>query len=147
MCPGGIAVLSEVVPSGASRLSELIEPGDIFPEYIEILKETERLLYSPGGNPVTGWDEDNLLKAFDAAGFSGIDMDISTYKQRRIIHLDDIENWFNPSLHSYGYGNSMTRCTDKNTMQKIVKTIGKVLDGKEVSWSSEVCTISGQKKV
>ncbi len=145
LCPEGIIVLSEIIPSHAVRLSALLQKDILTTGENAVLQETEDLVYNSAGNPLTGWNEDDLYKSFSSVGFPKVTMKKKKYTQTRIIGAEDIKRWFNPTSYSYSYGKKLFECTDSKTAEKITQTILQALSGREVIWPSTVCTFVAQK--
>ncbi len=142
--PEGLAVLSEIIPAHAPRLSSFVHREQFSAEDYEILIHAEDRIYGSKDNPVTGWDEHTLTLEIKEAGFTKVSMDTRVYTETRTIRTEDIKRWFNPAKAPYGYGKAMMQLVDKETLQRITHTVLTELGGAEVKWESSVCTLTAQ---
>ena len=137
----GIIVLSEVIPSASTRLTELLSKDKFEDSQWSALLKAEEGIYISGKNPITGWTEKDIEKSFEEAGFSIVEMEKKEYTQTRHITEEDITKWFSPSASGYGYGDYLREGLSPknfaNTREKIIQSLA----GKEVPWKQRVCPL------
>lgn len=68
--PKGSLVLAETVPRHAQRLYRLLEPNNLDQKLYKRLVDAEEAIYTNATDPMVNWDEQELVKSFEAAGLS-----------------------------------------------------------------------------
>ena len=125
----GKAVLSEIIPSRCTRLSQLVAP---------YLKENERKklltlenkLYDD--SPVMGWSQEELIKAAAGEGFL-VQSHSRELAERRYITQKDIDNWFSPdNPGTYGFALS----SEPRLCDKIKKALESLKGDDGVEWKT-----------
>ena len=95
----GTTVLSEIVPSQCTRLSQLVA-SKLTEKERKLFVELENRLYSE--SPLMSWKHDELVKTAAGAGFL-VQSHIKELGEKRYITIKDVENWFNTEkIGTYG---------------------------------------------
>ncbi len=139
--PGGSIVLSEVIPSESTRLTEILTEGIFTPKEWQALLEAENEIYNSGRTPLTGWTAEDLKNHFHEAGFSQVELEKREYMQKRLITEAEINRWFSPSHSVYGYGDYLSEQLGAPSLEALRKKVTDALSGKEVPWKLRVCPL------
>jgi putative ATPase len=147
--PDGKIVLAETLPSESTRLSELVE-GTISSDfetakYIKLLQDAETVIYHSHINPMTNWNDKNLMEWIKSAGFCDISSKKKVYKEQRRITEKDITNWFNPTGSSFGYGSALVGIAEEKEIELLKSLLIKHLSGNNLDWESTVCFVNAKK--
>jgi len=134
----GSAVLSEIIPSQCTRLSQIVAP---------YLKETERKklaalenkLYE--GSPLMGWNGENLVSAAAGSGFL-VHSHARDLAERRYITQRDIDNWLN-SDNPGTYGNILA--SEPKLCEKIKKALESLIGNEGVEWKTHHIILALQR--
>ncbi len=120
----GSAVLSEIVPSQCTRLSQIVAP---------FLKETERKKLTSLENklyaesPLMLWRGEDLVSAAAEAGFL-VHSHVKDLAERRYITKKDIENWLdsnNPGTYGKALSSEAALCGKiKNALESMIGSDG-----------------------
>lgn len=125
----GSAVLSEIIPSQCTRLSQIAAP---------FLKDSERKklitlessLYDK--SPLMRWKGSDLVTAAATAGFL-VQSHSKELSERRYITQKDIDNWFN-SDNSRTYGSVLA--SEPKLCEKIKKALESLVGSDGVEWKT-----------
>ena len=145
--PGGIVVLSEVIPSKSTRLTELLMENLFTTKEWETLLEAENEIYNSARTPLTGCTAEDLKNYFIEAGFSQVEIGNREYLQKRLITKGEISRWFSPSSSVYGYGDYLSEKMGAPSLDIIRKKVSESLSGKEVPWKLRVCPLSATRPI
>jgi putative ATPase len=100
LAPGGSIHLGESVPSKGSRLSHFV--GE---ETAHLFKRAEAILYEDGSNPLTNWDEADLIALIESEGFT-VSHNTVTLTEGRVVSPSDAKRYLDesylPVLRSLG---------------------------------------------
>jgi putative ATPase len=129
---GGVLALAEVIPSAGSRLSHLVEEGEVK----DALLEAEKHLYSKGGPPLTNWGTSNLSALLKENNFS---IELSTIEgiEERFFTKELITSWITNSYQAV-WG-------DKIDPNKIISSLVTSLANKRLPWRQVVAIVTCRK--
>ena len=145
---GGKIILAETLLSESTKLSSillslLMSPDKMEQKLINLLKEAEKNIYLAKDNPLTNWNENNLINWIESAGYKDISSHKKVYQEKKIITKNDIENWFDSGRSSFGYGSSLAQITGNNEIDHIKSLLIKYLTDRNIDWKSTVCFVKG----
>ncbi len=147
--PGGKTILIETLLSESTRLSSLLteltgasnEPDQAL---IDLLIKVEKNIYQTDDNPMTNWNEKDLINWMKEAGYIEINSQKKIYKEQRTITKKDIENWFDPDGSEYSYGAVLVSIIGKKEIKQLKVSLIKYLSDKSFPWESTICFITGK---
>ena len=134
----GSAVLSEIIPSQCTRLSQIVAP---------YLKETERKKLTTLENklfeesPLMLWNGEDLVSAAAGAGFL-VHSHTKDLAERRYITQKDIDNWLDSS-NPGTYGNALA--DEPKLSEKIKKALESLIDNDGVEWKTHHIILTLQR--
>ena len=88
----GILATAETIPSAGSRLSEFA----VDPAIRSLLEQAESHIYSPGGNPMSSWNDSDLMGMVRSSGFSAQSHKL-TGMENRFITTEGLDRWLDQS--------------------------------------------------
>ncbi|MCK5200113.1 MAG: AAA family ATPase, partial [Spirochaetales bacterium] len=147
----GRIVLAETIPSESPRLSSILstvmatvtDSETMDSNLYAILKEAEKIIYKSKENPMTNWNENDLLNWMKSAWYKDIISQKKVYEEKRRITENEIENWFEPGGSSFGYGSSLAQITGNNEIDQIKSLLIEYLTDKNLDWKSTICFVTG----
>ena len=134
----GSAVLSEIIPSQCTRLSQIVAP---------FLKETERKKLTSLENklfeesPLMLWNGEDLVSAAAGAGFL-VHSHTKDLAERRYITQKDIDNWLD-SNNPGTYGNALAG--EPKLSEKIKRVLESLIGNDGVEWKTHHIILSLQR--
>ncbi|MBR5016915.1 MAG: AAA family ATPase [Spirochaetia bacterium] len=134
----GSAVLSEIIPSQCTRLSQIAAP---------FLKESERKKLTSlenklyGESPLMLWNGEDLVTAAAGAGFL-VHSHTRDLAERRYITQKDIDNWLN-SDNPGTYGNILA--SEPKLCEKIKKALESLIGNDGVEWKTHHIILTLQR--
>ena len=147
----GKIILAETIPSESPVLSSIllniIESGSdsitLDNDLISILKNTEKIIYESKENPITNWNEKNLLEWIETIGYRQVSLFKKVYQEQRVITEKDITNWFASTGSPFSYGTVLKQLTDNKEIEKIKSLFIRHLTNKNTDWEYTVCFVTG----
>ncbi|HZJ87859.1 MAG TPA: AAA family ATPase [Sphaerochaeta sp.] len=91
LAPGGVIRLAETLPVRGSRLSDFVQEKEA-----ALLRQAETILYEGKDNPLTNWEEEDLLALFAQDGYQVEVRGKEMYEQRTLTG-DDIQHYLSAS--------------------------------------------------
>ncbi len=134
----GSAVLSEIIPSQCTRLSQVVAPYLKEPERKK-LAALENRLYEE--SPIMGWNGENLVSEAAGAGFL-VHSHTKDLAERRYITQKDIDNWLdneNPGT----YGKALAE--EPKLKEKIKKALESLIGNDGVEWRTHHIILALQR--
>ncbi len=139
--PGGHAVIHQIIPSGAQRLSALAEVSDALSSQealLAALKSAEDSIYSQPDNPLVNWNEENIVQAAKESGLKYVHS-IETITEKRLISAEDMNKWFEPGG---SYGSALKDLLSVDDISRLVQIISAAASGKTVAWQMKFIKLS-----
>jgi putative ATPase len=128
LAPGGVAVLLDVIPRHAQRLSALLPEGTLPGE----VRRAEEQVYLDPTEPLTSWDLPELQAPFLQAGLSAQAERISVPGELSLTRAM-LERWFSPEPRSLG--SRIARAGgDSAALARALRS----LEGRTLPWSTVV---------
>ncbi len=145
-------VISQKIPSGGMRISELVR-NQVLPYYSDEIKtemspvldkmhEAEKDFFGDKNNPLFSWDSEIIREFFEKAGFSVKAEKIETSEKKRISPVE-IQKWFDTT--SSAYGKAMAEAAGIENLQKVVDLLGETAVRNTFNWKNEICFVSVEK--
>jgi len=94
--PGGRLILAEVIPKHTQRLHQLVTLDTLPAELINRIVAAEERIYNNMNDPMVNWDEHDLKKIFEEAGFANVEAIVEPATSEWRIGANQIERWFSP---------------------------------------------------
>jgi putative ATPase len=98
--PEGRVVVAEVVPKHTQRLHQTVDLARLEEPLVERIAAAEEAIYADPADSMVNWQEADLQKVFEAAGFSQVELKAETTRSERHIEAAQIQRWFD--LESVG---------------------------------------------
>ncbi len=145
----GRIILAETIPFESTRLSSLlptlpIPSKALDQDLIELLEKAEKVIYQSEDNPMTNWNENDLISWMEAVGYEEVDSKKKIYQEQRRVTDKDITNWFNIDGSTYSYGAILKTIIPESRIKEIILQLQKSLTNRSLDWKVSVCFISGK---
>ena len=141
----GMFSIADVLPSRATRLSELINTKSLTGEDAETIRTAENTIYEK--NRKHGLLESNdVFKMLEKTGFSETGLKEKEYTENRIITSKNIERWLD--LEDTGsYGSQIKKLIPEELYSRIADIFYHELADREVKWRTVYLFLWGFKKM
>jgi len=144
--PGGAISLAEIIPRRAQRLYELVDTASLGEELASALREAEEAIYAQPDDPMTHWDADDLRRAFVAAGFESVVVEVQEVIGENLITTDQVARWFSESSRSRpSYAQHLARRLPPQTIATLRTLFERQLAGKTCPWRSSSAFVLARK--
>jgi len=147
LLPGGRLVLSQAIPRHTQRLYDLIEWGREA-ELRDKVAAAEEAIYTDPADPMTNWDQRDLMAALEAAGLTDIRLTVEEQTEERPITAAHLDRWFGaaaedgrPSYRERLAAGGVT----PDEMEKIERLFRNQLLNRAVVWRSRPAYIRAEK--
>jgi putative ATPase len=145
---GGRIILAETLLSESTKLSSILESlpessKEPDQDLINLLKETEKIIYQSEDNPMTNWNDRDLIGWMKETGYIDIISTIKNYQENRIILKKDVTNWFFTDGPEFTYGTILKKTVTGSELNQIENQLQKALSNKNFNRQLSVCIISG----
>ncbi len=150
MAPRARLSVVQVVPSKGQRLSELYRGRAGEDPVYDALRKAEEIVYSHSGNPLTNWNDKELITACEAADLEVIDSATFTVETERTLHPRLLDRWLDPEESPYGYGaalRDLAAAGGSATSVQVGAALNRVLGSVTVSWKSTYLRLLARKPV
>ncbi len=145
---GGRIILAETLLCESTKLSSILESlpessKEPDQDLINLLKEAEKIIYQSEDNPMTNWNDRDLIRWMKETGYIDIISTIKNYQENRIILKKDITNWFFTDGPDFTYGPILKKTVTGSELNQIENQLQKALSNKNFNRQLSVCIISG----
>jgi len=133
----GIISLLEVLPSGSTRPSELINKGSFSSKEFEQIKTAEEHVYRNKGNTLLNWTPETIVELLKETGFNNTEYKMKEYSERRKIRAVDARTWTGKQGNSV-YSKTLKEKLPKQLYSNFMDVIEAELSELEVDWKQSV---------
>ncbi|MHB0857448.1 MAG: AAA family ATPase [Anaerolineae bacterium] len=138
---GGAISLAEAVPGRSQRLYALIDADALDPHVAAALREAEEAAYSDRQDPSTGWDVEDLVAAFEAAGLHAVG-ELHDLRRGVLVTEDLLGRWFGrDEKEQTGYAGHLSRLLAPEQVAQVRALFRRQLGGKITPWRTAVAFV------
>ena len=149
LMPGGVLSLVEAVPRRGQRIYDLVDRKGISENLVQKWIAAEEAIFSDSNEPLVNWDEADLKKCIEAAGFKVKDFDLEKTFSSVVVNKALMARWFPEQTDDLkktakpSYAQKLAPFLSSEEVRQIQVHIRENLLGREVLWSSEyVCLLA-----
>jgi putative ATPase len=140
--PQGHIALAETLPRQSQRLYNLVPQGSVANKLMKRWMKAEEQIYSAeNGDPSLNWDIDELLTAFQSAGFK-VHCEVEQIAHDLYITPHWIERWFRTGVESLSYGDRLGQKLSQAEVAQIREVLAQNLLHKTVRWGRAIAYIT-----
>lgn len=134
LAAGGSIHLAESVPSKGSRLSDFVEPN-----LASVLRKAEEILYQDPENPLTNWDEADLLAMFEAENLK-VESNSLDLTEQRMMGREDVMKYLVNS-----YQKAFEHLGVQINIEQLNNQVADRLTNRPLAWKHHLVFLHAQK--
>ncbi|MBE9060914.1 AAA family ATPase [cf. Phormidesmis sp. LEGE 11477] len=141
LCPNGIIVLVESIPSRAQRLSDLLIKSELEPALYAQLLSAESYLFNNPDDPMVNWNVTDLQCYFEQSNFN-CEIEVSNFKTEVLITSALLKRWLGEGGK---YCNRLTaQGVSSSDLVHLRNYFSSHFDNKNVSWARDIAFIEAK---
>ncbi|MCY3760227.1 MAG: AAA family ATPase [Gemmatimonadetes bacterium] len=135
--PGCRLRLWEVVQRRAQRLCRLVDLGELEGDLKDRVISAEEAIYDDPDNPRVNWEEEDLKRLLQEAGFETVEYATEERTTVRRIATRQLGHWFNPGGEKHPtFARYLHRQLDNATLRQVRGLFERQLNGSKVRWTA-----------
>ncbi len=135
--PGCRLRLWEVVQRRAQRLCRLVDLGELEEGLRERVISAEEAIYEDPDNPRVNWEEGDLKRLLQEAGFETVEWTTEERTTVRRITMQQLGHWFNPGGEKHPtFARYLHRQLDNASLRLVRGLFERQLNGHKVRWTT-----------
>jgi putative ATPase len=145
--PKGCIALTQNLPRQSQRLYDLIPEGKIESKLRKRWVKAEEQIYAAkGGDPFLNWEMDDILKAFQSAGFK-THCEVEPISHALYITPPLIERWFSAGAERLSYGDRLLQSLSQKEVVQIREVLTQHLSRQTVQWNRAIADVTAHRKI
>lgn len=143
----GVLSVAEIMGQRSQRLYELVDLARLDPDLAKRLAAAEEAIYETADDPWVNWDELSLAASLEAAGFSGVNVELVETAAEARIQLATLDRWFGvaPAGERPSYHQRLALALTPDEMTAVENLYRGQLTGQSVSWRSVMVYVVARK--
>jgi putative ATPase len=144
--PKGHIALIETLPRQSQRLYDLIPEGRIEAKFRKRWVKAEEQIYAKkGGDPLLNWEMDEILNAFQTAGFQP-HCEVEQVAHDLYITPQLIKRWFMTGAGRLSYGDRLLQTLSQKEVAQILQVLTQHLTRQTVQWNRAIAYITARRE-
>ena len=143
----GVLSLAETMGKRSQRLYVLVDLARLDPALAEKLVAAEEGIYEAADDPWVNWDERSLAASLEAAGFSGVNVNLAESAAEARIQPAALDRWFGvaPAGERPSYQQRLARALTPDDLTAVENLYRTQLTGQSVTWRTVTAYVIGKK--
>jgi len=139
LAPEGEIAMAENIPRYSQRLGSLLPPSVRSQDeyWFRRLQDAEERLYTRSDDDLLNWDEQDLLRAFQNAGFANVSVEVLAFHREQRLTMQQLRRWFESRDDSYA-GRLLQAGLTPADVQRLQDALLSLVSGQTVPWETKV---------
>lgn len=139
--------MAEIIGQRSQRLYALVDLTRLDPDLAKKLAAAEEAIYEATGDPWVNWDEQGLAASLEAAGFSGVTVDLVETTAEARIQPATLDRWFGvaPAGERPSYHQRLAPVLTPEELTAVENLYRGQLTGQSVTWRTVTAYVVARK--